>query len=325
MQGKYFLFAAAACFCTGLAADGFPAVWVSNNVVQARSYLPGRPGSYYRGTRFVRCSMADEIKAGNTRFYGRLFHGSPHEPEGATHGCGPAEEFDLDTPPPGFTGAAVGGTFLKIGVGVLRRTNDKPYNIGIAYEVADPGVWQVETLATTGVVYRHTVKTPDGRYGTDYRHTLATGGGSTALTIRRSLTNTGTEPLVTRHYNHQFLSVDNHPAGPDYTIRYSAPPLPIRAPKCIRVEGNDILFTAPPQTWEWCRLNVDNLREAPNRFRLWHGPGCTGVDVETDRPVIAACFFASPQTICPEMFTELTIAPGETETWTTTMTFLLPR
>ena len=297
---------------------------VSNDVLSVRSFTPGQPDSFYRGTRFVRCSMTDELKFNGTVFTGRLFDGA-HNPEGNANASGLAEEFDIDGPH-GFDDVAPGGSFLKIGVGLLQKPDAKPYDFDRAYPVLDPGVWQVAPLATTGVVYRFSVASPDSRHGVEYTHALLLGEKNGELLIRRTLANTGAEPLRTRHYSHAFFCVGENPVGEGYTVAYPAyPAAPVATtdiPACMKLDINAVHFTAPPDGW--VRLGLGGLG-VPNRFAINHLPTLAGLQVSTDRPVVDACIFATPKTISPEMFVDITVDPGASETWTTTLRFSTPQ
>lgn len=307
--------------CHGAHASDHPSVVLSNGVVSLRSYLPGGTNSHYRGVRFVRCSMTDETIAGQTRFYGRLFSGA-HKPDDNAHACGMAEEFDIDAPP-GFADAEPGGNFLKIGVGVLSKPDGRPYDFGRKYPVVDPGVWSMETHGSTGVVYRHSVKTPDGKLGATYTHALLLGEGSGSLVIRRSLKNIGTDVLATRHYMHHFISVDGAPVTGAYSIHYPFQPAAATAvPDEMEINGATVGFTKTPRGW--IRLGLGNFEGAENRFTVRHDEIRAGIETHTDRPVVDACVFATPGVVCPEMFSDIRVAPGETRTWTTAVKFLLP-
>ncbi len=53
---------------------------------------------------------------------------------------GPVEEFTAL----GYDEAKAGGTFLKIGVGVLRKPDDAPYSGYRLYEIVDGGKWSIK-------------------------------------------------------------------------------------------------------------------------------------------------------------------------------------
>ena len=53
---------------------------------------------------------------------------------------GPADEFR----PLGYDAAKPGGAFVKIGVGMLKRTDEKAYDAFRLYPIADHGKWSVK-------------------------------------------------------------------------------------------------------------------------------------------------------------------------------------
>ena len=298
-------------------ANAAPSITLTNDTVSIRSYIPAQPDSLYRGVRFIRCTMTDDIRAGATKFYGRLFENlAPPDPRAAITGL--AEEFDPELPP-GYASAPPDGAFLKIGVGILQKIDDAPYDFDRAYPLLDPGVWQSLHLATTGVVYRHTAKTPDGRHGADYRHALLLDNDT--IIIERALTNTGTEPFATRHYAHHFISINDAPIDSAYSVTYGAAPVPLPPiPETMRLDGATLAFTAPHAGW--IRIAYTNTAALPNRYRVWHAAARAGIEVATDLPVVDACVFATSAALSPEMFSELRLAPNENVAWRTVIKFV---
>ena len=113
-------------------------------------HLPDVARGYYRSTRFEWGVLAHSSSRG-TRFYGPWF--SKYDPAVGNfefrapdivvgdHNriSGPVEEFSV---PLGYDEAKAGGTFVKIGVGHLRKPADgSPYRFSNFYDVVDPGKW----------------------------------------------------------------------------------------------------------------------------------------------------------------------------------------
>src|SRR5438067_11361563 len=130
-----------------------PRAELSNGLLRVKLDLPDAANGFYRGTRFDWSGMIDNVDYGGHKFYGRWFQGTDaavrdFEYRGAeivagpnTAATGPAEEFNTNDKALGFDESKPGGTFLKIGVGVLRRPDERDYDHFRLYEIVDPGKW----------------------------------------------------------------------------------------------------------------------------------------------------------------------------------------
>ena len=103
------------------------------------------PRSYYRGTRFDACGVFRRIVKDGYIYADRWFDGE----DAFRHDnvCGPSEEFFGVF---GYDEAPVGGTFLKIGVGLLRKDAEKPYDWFHLYEIVDGGRFGLRIGTDTG-------------------------------------------------------------------------------------------------------------------------------------------------------------------------------
>src|SRR5215831_14667363 len=116
------------------AAD-FPQAEISSGDVHARLYLPDPDTGYYRATRFDWAGVIPSLTYKGTEYFGQWF--PRYDPKLHDSIVGPVESFD----PIGFDKAKSGGTFLRIGVRLLRRPDEKPVNNFATYEIADGGKW----------------------------------------------------------------------------------------------------------------------------------------------------------------------------------------
>ena len=90
--------------------------------------------------------MVGQLEHGGHTYFGELIQ--PHDPERHDGVAGPAEEFGMKFHPPlAYDQAAPGEPFVKIGVGVLKRKDDKPYTFFGRYEWVKRGTWTVEKNA----------------------------------------------------------------------------------------------------------------------------------------------------------------------------------
>ena len=118
-----------------------PKLELANDELSMILYLPDAEKGYYRGTRFDWSGVIAWVQYRGHEFYGPWRF--PHDPEGHDFITGPAEEFGMDQPS-GFDEVGAGGSFVKVGVGLLRRGAEAEYEFHGDYEIIRPGEWDVE-------------------------------------------------------------------------------------------------------------------------------------------------------------------------------------
>ncbi len=167
---------------------------------------------------------------------------------------GPVEEFA----PVGFEAAGIGGRFLKPGIGIFKRTNDK-YDQFPTLPVLNAGT---RTFKATRNSARFTqdLSDPQSGYGYSYVKTVTLVPGKPQMTIAHVLKNTGSKPIETTVYNHNFLTLS--PGNEHVAI---TAPFEIKAeqplqPELARIDGTDHPLPRPGAQ--------GRQREKPDR-RLW--------------------------------------------------------
>ncbi len=148
--------------------------------VKATLYLPDAKSGYYRGTRFDWSGMVGSLEYAGHSYYGKWFDRvdpkiydfSFVDPEIVTNPCnsvtGVPEEFVSNSVALGWNEAKVGGTFIKIGVGVLRKPDERPYSNFRLYEIVDGGKWTV-LRTSSSVEFIQELSDPTSGYGYAYR------------------------------------------------------------------------------------------------------------------------------------------------------------
>jgi hypothetical protein len=161
-----------------MAADP-PVAEISNGKISAMVYLPDPANGFYRGTRFDWSGVVRSLEANGHSYYGPWFSKRSeavrdfiYDGEDIVAGpcsstMGPADEFR----PLGYDAAKPGGTFVKIGVGMLRRTDDKAYDAYRLYPIADHGRWSVKRKGDS-IEILQTLRDGASGYGYEYRKTL---------------------------------------------------------------------------------------------------------------------------------------------------------
>lgn len=306
-----------ACIASAPVAPRNPAAHVlGSGRLQVEVMDPNAPDRYTRGVRFSPVANVLRATLDGNEF---LFNPVAHDP--LTESCGLANEFDLATPesPPGFQEAAIGGGFVKVGVGILRKSDAK-YSFWARQELIRPAA----TTVTWGQDRADFEQACEGINGYAYRLTarVKVTGDKVLITFR--LKNTGTKPFVTQHYNHNYFCFDGKPVGPGYTLEFpydfKATGLQPEQSQCKR-----ILFfrkTIP------LAVNIDVKPPADypgaNMIMARHTGNGMSVRVETSVPSLRTAVHASQNYLCPEQFVVLKLKPGETREWTRSYEFQLP-
>src|SRR5262245_30517083 len=141
----------AACLAsiTGLCSppNSSPMAEITNDLVRLRLHLPDAKTGFYRGTRFDWSGVIGSAEFAGHDFFPQWFQRTEAKVrdfiyDGAdivagpcTAITGPAEELATDGKALGFDEAKPGGTFIKIGVGVLRKPDDAKYEMFRLYEL----------------------------------------------------------------------------------------------------------------------------------------------------------------------------------------------
>jgi hypothetical protein len=266
--------------------------------------------------------------AGHT-FYGHWMKGSP---TGHDHVTGTAGEFSMDDPP-GFSEVQAGGEFYKIGIGGLIRKemptkNDKTGKVEPAkylffggHKIAKLGEWKT----TSGPAWAQFEQDFAGQRGWGWHYVkrieLAATGAS--FTIAQELKNTGTKPIDTTYYCHNFTIIDDEPIGPDYRLRLTFEPKIIEAKEePLRLDGRTVLF--PKALGEgksaWVNLGGFAADAKDNDFTIENTKAGASVRVTGDRPMVKLAFWSTHLATCPEPFIAIKVAPGESMKWKSTYT-----
>ncbi len=201
-------------------AGDAPRAEITNGLVTARFYLPDAERGHYRGTRFDRSGDTYSLRFAGHEFTGPWFES--YDPLRHDALMGPVEEFLSGDSSPGYAEAKVGEGFVRIGVGVVRKTEDKPYERFRTYEIIEPGKWTI-TAERDRIVFEHALEGPAG-YAYVYRKTIALLPGQAVMTIAHSLRNVGKRPIETEQYNHNFFVLDQAATGPDTSVRFAFDP-----------------------------------------------------------------------------------------------------
>lgn len=312
-----------------LAAADPPSAEISNGPIRAKIYLPDAKAGYYRGTRFDWSGVVYSLKYQGHEFYGPWFsrtdpkiHDFVYEgPDIVAGPCsaitGPVDEFGQV----GWEEAKAGGTFLKIGVGVLRKPVEGRYDAFRLYEIADAGKWTVSSRRESAVFTQEVADRSSG-YGYVYGKTVRLSAGKPRLTLEHRLKNTGTRAIRTNVYNHNFLVLDGQPTGPGFVITVPFAIQTQRPPdaRLAEVRENRIVYVKKLEGRDVVSTPVEGFSQSTkdHDIRIENAALGAGMRIHADRPLSRESLWSIRTVIAIEPFIAVEIEPGKEFTWTTT-------
>ncbi len=314
---------------TGFAVER-PQTRITNGVIRLTVYLPDAQTGYYRGTRFDWAGVVSDLEYAGHNYYPEWFQRTDPEVvdyvyEGADIVAGPCtaitgtpEEFSTDNKALGFDEAEVGGTFIKIGVGVLRKPDEAPYQIFRLYEIVDGGRWEVDPTADAVELTQRLADAVSG-YGYVYRKTVSLTKGKAQMVLAHSLRNSGRRAIRSSVYNHNFLYLDRQPPGPDFVVSL---PFAIQAQRpsetsFVEIRGRQIVFTKTLAGEDRVMFGFQGFGVEAKDYdiRVENQKVGAGVRISSDRPLARAAMWSIRAPLSVEPFIDMNIAPGAEFTW----------
>jgi len=315
-----------------LTAADFPEAEITNGQIRARMYLPDVKNGYYRGTRFDWSGVLYSLQYRGHDYYGPwyqktdpkvrdfVYEGSDIITGPCSSITGPVDEFR----PVGWDEAKPGGTFVKIGVGALRKPDEGSYDNYRLYEIVDPGKWTITKHPDSVEITQELAGSSSG-YGYVYRKTVRLIEGKPEMVLEHSLRNTGTHAIETSVYNHNFLVLDRQPPGPGFVITV---PYRIQTPRppdkeLAEIRGNQIVYLKTLQNRDVVRTPLEGFgnSSSDHEIRIASSKLGAGMTITGDRPLSRVFLWSIRTTISVEPFVSIAIGPGREFTWKSTYNY----
>jgi len=306
-------------FLRSLLAADFPQASISNGLIHAKLYLPDSKQGYYRATRFDWSGVIASLEYQGHQYFGPWFE--RYDP--LTHDAitGPVEEFRSQNSALGYDEAKVGGTFIRIGIGALRKPEEAQFRRFNTYEIVDPGKWTVRKKSER-IEFVHELIHSSG-YAYVYRKTVRLAKGKPELLLEHRLKNTGKRVIETQVYNHNFFVIDGQPSGPDFTVHFPFEPKAVDDFK----KSAEIRASSSSTCGNWPRgefvFSPAGLWKSAQDYdiRIENRKTGAGVRIQGDRPLSDLLFWSVRTTLCPEPYITLKVDPGQESSWVITYTF----
>ncbi len=303
-------------------AEEYPSATIANNMITMGLYLPDAEQGFYRGTRFDWAGMISSLDYKGHEYFGEWR--SERNPMAPSDVTGPVDGYIK--PGLGYEDAKVGEEFVRIGIGALKKIEEQNYSFNTIYEFVDQGTWETRK-GKDWIEFKHTLNRPTG-WAYVYTKKIEMTEDVPGFTISYNLKNTGSKRIETDQFNHNFFMIDDGITGPGFSLKF---PFEVRAAANTRkplpnVEftGNELIIKDTVTNRDIWVLLAGYAEEAShNGFEILNKVTGAGVKVRGDKPLHRLVFWATKNTLCPENFIYINVAPGEEYHWSSTYELFL--
>ena len=314
----------------------YPETRLENRVLRVAVLTPDLVRPFVGGVRFDRAGVVRRVMYRGHVFFDRILRPEvrPGDPAHFESGAiGTAGEFGT-TAPTGFADAKPGETFVKIGVGELRRTDTDEYGFYKTYSLVAAGTWKTAFAQRDGKTFR-VVQTHELHAGRGYAYRYETvielpRADAPLLRITRRLQNTGQKTIQTDHYTHHFAGMDTAPIGADYVLRFpfraaaSVPFDPEAVDFAVR-EGETVVAPRAVLTKAiYGELAGYPAKPSAHAVVVANRASKTTLHISGDRAPCAIHVWGTDRVLCPELFVPVRVVAGQETRWVTTYRFAAP-
>jgi hypothetical protein len=310
-----------------LAAAEYPQARIATFTIEANIYLPDAKSGFYRGLRFDWSGVIGKLKVVGHDFYTPWFDKYDASvldfafrdrdviAGTASAATGPVEEFKT---PLGYDTAMPGGTFVKVGVGVLRKGDTASYSSYKAYQLVDTGKWTIRRTDRS-IVFTQVLNSPVSEYKYVYTKTVRLTPGQPQMTMEHTFRNTGAVAIHTNVYNHNFLRVDGGTVGPPVTAIF---PFEIKAasapdPQFAKLDAHRFVYLKNLEGKNEVSAVIEGFGSTPSDYDIRtedHKAGA-GVRIRADRPLSRLSVWSIRSVMAVEPFIDISVEPGKEFHW----------
>ena len=308
-------------YCIKKQEGKYPQTQISNQHLVMKLYLPDAENGFYRATRFDWSGVIYSLTYQGHEYFEEWK--DSHDPLFHEDITGPVESFDGNGT--GYEEAAVGEGFLRIGVGILEKENNDPYIWNHTYKILDHGKWTINK-GKDWIEFIHEVGTEAG-WACRYTKKIVLMSDEPGFLIRHKLENTGQKKIETNQFNHNFFVIDATKTGPDFEVEFSfditVDEAKAQANELVKVAENKVQLTRQFENNEsaWLSLAGFSNKKLDHQFKVINNKTGAGVQLKSNKALCKMVFWANPNTLCPENFVCIDLAPGEAEEWGSEYTF----
>ncbi|NBI30309.1 hypothetical protein [Chengkuizengella marina] len=269
-----------------------------------------KPGAFQKGSRFDWTGYITQVTLNNKHTF---CVPETYTPEKGTEGQGICNEFGIFTPI-GYEETNVGEQFPKLGIGNLTRTEKKEYQFHSPYPISP---YRIEVFEEESKILFKVSPINCQGYAAAIEKTIDLNDQS--LTIHYNLKNVGTKSIKTEEYVHNFIGINNQPIGPDYKLRLPYTPQINDLPDIMMIKDHELSWRRKPIEPFYCRPTGYNNTD--HKWELFHEPSGVGMREKNEFPPSMFAIWGTTHVVSPEIFIDIDIKPGETQTWSRTFEF----
>lgn len=310
-----------------------PQLQIKNKQLRLKLYVPDAKNGFYIATRFDWSGVIADLEFSGHHLYQPWFNSVDpavrdvgYTDAGIVVGpntamTGPVEEFQT---PIGYDTAKAGETFLKVGVGLLRKADDTPYQFAKHFDLVDSGKWTTHSTANS-VTFEQTLGGQGDQYAYVYTKTIRLVGDKSELVIEHKLTNVGKTPISTKLYDHNFLTIDGAQIGAGYSVSVPYPIQPTRPPnaKFVTIDGSTASYIADLTGQDRVSFGLQGFSSNVKdfHFEISSQSAKVRVTITGDRPLVDASVWSIRSVLAVEPFIDIAADPGKEATWSYTYSY----
>jgi hypothetical protein len=297
-----------------------PEAEISTSALRAKLFLPDADQGYYRATRFDWSGQIASVEWKGHNFFGQWF--PRYDPKLHDSIMGPVEEFLTRGMGLGYEEAKTGESFVKIGVGAVRKPEERAFRQFNTYEITNSGKWEIQKRADS-VEFTQTLPDTLG-YAYVYTKTVRLAADKPELILEHRLRNTGRKVIESSVYEHNFYMLDGLPSGPDVVVKF---PFDVHATANLNglaeTHGKEFAYLQELPQGKSVYSELQGYGDTARDYdiRVENRKAGIGVRQTSDRPLSKLVFWSIRTTACPEAYIDMHIEPGKEFTWRITYDF----
>lgn len=284
------------------------AVTLSNGILTADILLPGS----YKRSRYDHSGMVEQVRLGNNTFLSREKIGDGC----GLGGVGLACCYEWKEPEL-HDETAVADQFLQIGVGLLKRTDTGAWLFNRDYPVTEP-----EHTVMVGADFAEVHTLPQLCAGMAVDQTRRWSLEGDRLVMTSTLRNVGSRMVNATEFCHNFFRFNGKEIDASYRLSFPYTVIPKLRRGQLLLERDAVrlgAFDEPTASTAFWLNGFEGLRE--HWMKLENDVTKTGVIISEDFPLCRIYSWNNRDALCPETFIELSLAPGESRSWTRSYLF----
>lgn len=271
--------------------------------------------SLYTHTRFDHAGQILQVQMKNKHSFLTTETKNSNTP--SCEGAGLSGEFGIEMPI-GYDDCPIGDYFPKIGVGLLQKENDLPYDFFQIYPLIKDNKQIIqdnnERLSIISSIEPHR------GYGYEYKKNIIL--NKNQVIIAYTLKNTGTKNISTTEYCHNFIGFNKENLNGHYSLSFDIPfnkntfTKFVNPHNCLKLEQNSIGWNATP-TEDFFIENLGPIKKWELKDRL----NKIAMSEEVYFDSLSCNVWGNAHVVSPEIFISIDIDPNETMEWERIYTF----